>query len=120
MRLDIRRKKLPDMFVFRDGTRVHTKEDWFRRREEILEEVINLEFDGMPPKPEVFEVSPASRPLGKMGVSYRVQCGTKEKTFSFSFVAHLPQKGEGKKYPVVVTGEYLPFLCCRPFKYNTS
>ena len=56
MRQDIILGKLPDPFVFDDGSRVKSAADWPRRREEILSSVIRTEFGGMPPQPEAFRV----------------------------------------------------------------
>ena len=44
-------EKLPDPFLFLDGSRVQTKEDWARRREEILELVLNIQYGHLPEAP---------------------------------------------------------------------
>ena len=48
--------KLPDPFIFDDGTPVKTKADWEKRRKEIYKTAIELQYGTMPPKPEVFKV----------------------------------------------------------------
>ena len=48
MRKDVVIKKLPNQFIFND---VLSVSDWEKRREEILNDVIDLEYGGMPPKP---------------------------------------------------------------------
>ena len=45
--------RLPDVFTFEDGTRVKNTTDWRRRRQEIIDTAVELEFGGMPPRPEV-------------------------------------------------------------------
>jgi hypothetical protein len=44
-------KELPDPFVFLDGSRVKSKEDWKRRREELRDLVLYYEYGRMPPPP---------------------------------------------------------------------
>src|SRR5215218_9290103 len=44
-------KELPDPFVFQDGSRVKSKEDWKRRREELRDLVLYYEYGRMPPPP---------------------------------------------------------------------
>ena len=84
--------KLPDPFLFDDGTPVKTKEDWKKRRKELYKTVIELQYGTMPPKPEVFKVETLY--LGGKGKSntYLITAGTKEKTVSFRMRLHLPTK----------------------------
>jgi hypothetical protein len=42
---------LPDLFRFDDGTRVRDGEDWTRRRQEIAEALIPIEYGKIPPGP---------------------------------------------------------------------
>ena len=44
-------KELPDPFLFRDGSRVKTKEDWARRREELRALILQYEYGHLPPPP---------------------------------------------------------------------
>lgn len=105
MRSDIRLGMLPDPFLFRDGTRVKNTADWEKRRHEIIEDAVGLEFDGMPPKPEVFEVEHLdSRAMGYT-TTYRIHCGRKDKPFSFCILAYIPVF-EGK-VQAVVTGDMM-------------
>lgn len=41
-------EQLPDPFLFLDGTRVKTKEDWSRRRQEILETMLRIQYGPIP------------------------------------------------------------------------
>jgi hypothetical protein len=45
-------KELPDPFVFRDGNRVATRDDWNRRRAEIISMLAYYEYGHMPPAPD--------------------------------------------------------------------
>src|SRR4051812_34291522 len=44
-------KELPDPFVFMDGSRVKTPQDWERRRAELQEMILYYEYGRMPPPP---------------------------------------------------------------------
>ena len=39
---------LPDLFTMKDGSRVATKEDWKKRRQELLDLTVDLCFGGIP------------------------------------------------------------------------
>lgn len=103
MRKDKRLGFLPDPFIFRDGHRVEGVEEWEARRLEILEDAIGLEFDGMPPCPEVFRVEPTHLRGKGATSSYRIHCGTKVQPFTFCFYVYRPDL-DGK-LPVVLTGD---------------
>src|SRR3954471_24623488 len=44
-------KELPDPFLFADGTRVKSREDWERRRAELEAMILHYEYGQMPPAP---------------------------------------------------------------------
>src|SRR4051812_33762287 len=44
-------KELPDPFLFSDGSRVKSKEDWARRRAELEAQIMYYEYGRMPPAP---------------------------------------------------------------------
>lgn len=103
MRKDIKLGMLPDPFICRNGKRVQNIKEWEARRQEILEDAIGLEFDGMPPQPDVFRVE-ATHIRGKGATSsYRIHCGTRTTPFSFCFYVYRPNM-DGK-LPVVLTGD---------------
>ena len=102
--------KLPDPFLFRDGTRVQTKEDWERRKKEFYQDVIELQYGTMPPKPEVFSVETLYIGGPERSNTYLITAGTKEKTISFRMRLHLPSKEKARMYgekkpPVIVDGD---------------
>lgn len=101
--------KLPDPFVFDDGSKVKTTADWYRRRKEIYKYAIDLQYGTIPPKPEVFRVE--AMYLSPVNRSYRIICGTKEKTLSFRMKLILPEKPDNS--PIIVDGD----LC---FAYTTK
>lgn len=103
MRKDERLGLLPDPFIFRNGSRVKTPEEWRVRRLEIIEDMIGLEYDGMPPAPEDFWVEPTHVRGKGFTSSYRIHCGTRARDFTFCFyVYRAPVDGP---CPVLLTGD---------------
>ncbi len=92
--------KLPDLFLFEDGTRVKTKNDWERRRAEIYRNAVELQYGTQPPKPEFLEVEPLY--LGEVH-SFRITTGTKENPISFSMNVFLTKDAANR--PAVIVGD---------------
>ena len=96
--------KLPDPFVFEDGTRVKTAEDWERRRPEIYKLAVELQFGVMPPEPEFLKIEPlctSMRPGSEN--QWRIISGTEKSPVSFTMYVRLP--GKAMKYPTVIDGD---------------
>ncbi len=51
--MDTLKGELPDLFEFQSGERVRSEEDWLRRREELRELILNIEYGHLPPPAEV-------------------------------------------------------------------
>ena len=94
--------KLPNPFVFNDGTPVKTKKDWEKRRKEILDCTVELQYGKMPPEPEFLEVVPSYR-THRGFQSYNIKTGTKEKPIFLSMHVIVP-KGTGP-FPTVISGD---------------
>ena len=109
MRQDIILGKLPDPFVFDDGSRVKSASDWPRRRVEILNSVIQTEFGGMPPQPETFRVEALDLHGSEFTNTYRVHCGTKDRPFTFCFMTWQPKRAG--RCPVILTGDQVYDSC---------
>lgn len=92
--------KLPDPFLFNDGRRVESTEDWEERRKELYEKVVDLHFGGMPPEPEFLEVEPLCYGAA---FQYRIITGTQENPISFNFV--LFKTKDSEKAPVIISGD---------------
>ena len=105
--------KLPDPFLFDDGTRVETKEDWRKRRAEMFQTVIELQYGTMPPAPEVFSVETLYKGGRGRADSYRITAGTKEKTVSFRMQVFHPESRVFEKMPVIVDGD-----ACFPYSFD--
>ncbi len=99
---------LQNPLLFADGTPVQTKEDFYRRREEIKALMLELAFGGMPPEPEAIELEPLYTPWRGKKNTYRVHITEKGKTFSFTFTVNIPQRNPNdphEKFPVLLTGD---------------
>ena len=103
----------PDILTFLDGTPVRTPEDWGRRRAEVADAVIPIEFGGMPPAPTATRwecASSSNEPrIAPPGVRYlagnvRVEGGAAP--FSFGLKVWLPQGAKAEvPCPVVLAGD---------------
>ena len=47
--------KLPDPFLKEDGTRM-TADEWYAQRDQLFNKICDIEYGGMPPRPEVVKV----------------------------------------------------------------
>ncbi len=111
MRKDIIHSNLPDVFKFDDGTRVTDVKSWEKRRKEIIDTALELEYGGMPPKPDKMWVEDLTH-MEFWGIySYRIHCEVKDKDFTFTFNVFLPSNEKDKKYPVIVSGDMLYVWC---------
>lgn len=93
--------KLPDPFLFDNGSRVKSPEDWELRRKEIYRTAVELQYGVLPPSPEVFSVEPLY--ISKGHSSYKITAGTREKQVSFRMKLILPENAEN--CPVIVDGD---------------
>ncbi len=99
--------ELPNPFLFADGSTVRTGADWERRRQELLDQIVGIEYGGMPPTPtetrgeELHATSPRESD-GTRLVSLHVVTGP-ARPFSFLLSLLIPP-GSGP-FPVVLTGD---------------
>ncbi len=105
--------KLPDPFLRKDGTRV-SPEEWPEHKKQLRDFVVDFEYGGMPPRPEVVKVEPLcdGNGRGTAALWYRVTAGSKQRQLSFLLEFMLPAPGspgaplrEDEKYPVLLTGD---------------
>lgn len=99
--------ELPDPFRFENGERVRSAADWQRRRREMLDSVIELEYGGLPPAPaetrwEKLHTAPVASLNRAQFITCRVMTGP-ERPFSFLLQLFVPP-GEGP-FPVVLNGD---------------
>ncbi|MFA7636218.1 MAG: hypothetical protein WCX81_00485 [Monoglobales bacterium] len=93
--------KLPDPFIFENGDRVNTKEDWNKRKKEIYNTAVEFQYGTMPPNPEFLEIEELF--ISGKRKNYRIITGTKENPVIFSMYVFLPNK-DGK-FPVIIDGD---------------
>lgn len=91
---------LPNPFIFDNGKPVETLSDWELRYKEIYDYSINLQFGGMPPKPEFLEVEHLNK--GKNHSTYKIYTGTKDNPVSFIFKFISPKV---KNRPIIIDGD---------------
>lgn len=89
---------LPDPFRFENGETVKSERAWRRRRSELLERVVETEYGGMPPAPEVFRVQQLHE------ANYRIFAGTAERQVEFTVHIDLPKPAQ-EPIPVILTGD---------------
>ena len=95
--------KLPDLLLFKDGSRVRTKDDWPARKNEILSSSVKLAYGGMPPEPEFLQLEQLHL-AGRAGfTSFRISTGRREKPIRFCL--QLYGLDERQARPVVLTGD---------------
>lgn len=101
------KSELPDPFRFEGGGRVRTAADWQRRRQELIELIVGLEYGGLPPLPsatwgEELHATPPRASDGARLVSLHV---TTEPARPFSFLLYLLIPPGAGPFPVVLTGD---------------
>jgi len=99
--------ELQDPFQMGNGVRVGSTSDWARRRRDIRDQIVNIEYGGLPPVPEktVWEelhAAPVKRLGGARFITGRVSTGP-DRPFSF-LVQLLVPSGDGP-FPVVLNGD---------------
>ena len=111
--------KMPDPFLKPDGTRM-TPDEWWQYRDQIRDWVVDFEFGGMPPRPEIvtYEKLNHERPQRGAATSewFKITAGSRERQISFLLEMYIPYVegispkdggpwAEGEKYPVILTGD---------------
>jgi len=100
-------RELPDPFRCEDGTRVRTRAQWRRRRREICDLIVDVEYGGLPPTPaetrwDELHTSTVKHLGGALLISCRVVTGP-DHPFSFHLQLLVPP-GSGP-FPVVLNGD---------------
>ena len=106
MREIIFRGKMPDPFLKSDGTRM-TKEEWFEKKDEIRQKIVDFEYGGMPPRPEFVEFEEMNNePIpGRCAMWYKVKAGKPDKYVTFNLQIITNNKGKDKYVRVKVDTE---------------
>ena len=99
--------KTPNPFMKTDGTCMSV-EEWYAQRDELFDKICDIEYGGMPPRPEIVKVVRLTAPRSDGGTNvYKIFAGTKEKTLSFLLdITAPPSPIDGSvKYPLLLTGD---------------
>jgi dienelactone hydrolase len=104
---DTHNAELPDPFRFQSGRRVKSVADWRKRRRELTDAVIEIEYGGLPPSPsgvtgEVLHAHKVRRFHDASYTQYRL-INNDDQSFHFRVDVLVPP-GEGP-FPVVLTGD---------------
>ena len=99
--------ELPDPFRRADGTRLSTRSQWQRRRREIRDLIVDIEYGGLPATPaetrwEELHTNTVKHLGGARFVSGRVITGPDR---PFSFLVQLLVPPDGGPFPVVLNGD---------------
>ena len=110
--------KMPSPFIRDDGTKVSLKE-WETYKYELLEKIVDIEFGGMPPKPEIVKFETLNMVhRGIFPNCYRIQAGTKEKQLTFILDICVPVNEKISRYKIE-DNEKFPVLLCGDGCYPT-
>ena len=91
--------ELPDLFTFSDGSKVKTKEDWEKRRPELMETAVSLQYGDLP-EPEFLEVETTY--MSPTRNSYRITTGRRAHPVVFNLKLIHPAH---YNCPVIVDGD---------------
>lgn len=103
--------EFPALLTFNNGEPVRSAEDWAKRRKEICETAIDLQYGTQPPAPEFLEVEPMH--LGGRPSVYRIKTGTRQNPIVFNMSVFKAKTG--KKAPAVISGDL-----CFQYAYDTE
>ena len=99
---------MPDPFRKEDGS-IMTREEWYAQREALRDFVVDHEFGGMPPRPEVLRIQVLNTfHRGEIPNCYKIYAGTKERQVSFLLELFLPEEEtcpQSGKSPVLLTAD---------------
>ena len=99
--------ELPDLFRFADGARVQSRADWPRRRQELRNLLLDIEYGGLPPPPpgtdgEELHTHTIAAWGGARHSQYRL---TTRGARPFQFLLHILVPAGAGPFPVMLTGD---------------
>ncbi len=101
---------LPDLFQFNDGGRVKTPAEWPRRRTELLDLILDIEYGHLPPTPatvwgEELHRHDVKRLLNARHVQYHIASSGPKPGQTFRFLLDLLIPPGDGPFPVVLNGD---------------
>jgi hypothetical protein len=101
-------KELPNLFLFENGEQVRNPQDWLRRRHELTDLILEIEYGRLPPAPvsivgEELHTQKVVRLRNAFYSQYRLTTEGGHHPFQFRLDVLVPP-GEGP-FPVVLTGD---------------
>ncbi|PMD29098.1 carbohydrate esterase family 15 protein [Hyaloscypha variabilis F] len=98
--------KLPDPFLFTDGTQVQSSDDWECRQQQIKELILRYELGYLPPKPDSLTANLTATTIkyGNLTIpthNLNINATNGGTTISFSASIQYPASGQGP-YPAVI------------------
>lgn len=116
--------KMPDPFLKENGTRM-TPDEWNCQRDSLRNFIVDFEFGGMPPRPEVVEIEylndfRRAEPGHESSNWIRIHAGTRERQITFCLEMFIPYVDgispggpngiwmpltQDEKYPIILTGD---------------
>ncbi len=101
---------LPNPLVFYDGTPVKTVSDWQRRRKELMQSILDIEYGELPPQPVSVRAELLHRHIPVQIPScehqqYRIITEGGSSSFWFVVDMFIPKADSSARFPVVITGD---------------
>jgi len=97
--------KMPDPFKKEDGTRM-TPAEWQEKRGEIRDMIVDIEYGGMPPRPEYVEFERINKGTPTQTTTwYRVKAGKSKDNYLYFYLEIMRNKTDDVKHPVLLTGD---------------
>src|SRR3954471_5323687 len=101
--------ELPDPFLFDDGHRVKTADDWIARRKELAELIQEHEYGHLPPSPKgttgALLVAHKYRPLAATHRVYKVTCDLGDGREKLTVIVDLLLPSGDGPFPVILRGD---------------
>lgn len=107
-KLAVDKGELPDLFARPGGGRISERKEWPEQAAAWREQVLDMEYGGLPPKPSAVRIETLSHssvrwPGDPQLLTYRVHCLGGELPFSFCVQILFPQAPG--RYPAIISGD---------------
>jgi len=104
-----RPQQLPDPFLFADGRRVASVDDWNARRKELLDVILERQYGKLPPAPKqliyLMLISHRYRPLMATHAQYKITCDLGDGRPAVAFIIDMLYPSGDGPFPVILRGD---------------